>query len=78
MPGIQKQATKLGVGKYYGLFACMVAARTFDDIADAGVGHTEEVGTGGCAFQPFYWWLCLLTFLLVAVLYNLFTGGCAF
>jgi len=43
VPGIQKQATKLGVGKYYGLFACMVAARTFDDIANAGVGHTEEV-----------------------------------
>lgn len=41
--GIQKQATKLGVGQYHRLFACMVAARTFDDIADSGVGHTETV-----------------------------------
>ncbi|XP_063692670.1 aarF domain-containing protein kinase 1-like [Bolinopsis microptera] len=34
---IKKQAQRLGVGKYYGLFACMVASRTWDDITGSGI-----------------------------------------
>ena len=43
VPGIVKQSTKLGVGQYYGLFACMVAARTFDKIANEGIGSGAEI-----------------------------------
>jgi len=39
---IRKQADRLGVGKYYGLFACMVASRTWDDITGSGIADKNS------------------------------------
>ena len=39
---IKKQAQKLGVGKYYGLFACMVASRTWEDITSSGIADINS------------------------------------
>ena len=39
---IKKQADRLGVGKYYGLFACMVASRTWDDITGTGIADKNS------------------------------------
>ncbi|KAL5272199.1 hypothetical protein ACHWQZ_G000429 [Mnemiopsis leidyi] len=39
---IKTQADRLGVGKYYGLFACMVASRTWDDITGSGIADKNS------------------------------------
>lgn len=39
---IKKQAHNLGVGKYFGLFACMVASRTWEDITSSGIADTNS------------------------------------
>ena len=43
LKGIQKFADKLGVGQLYGLFACMVAGRSWSSITK-GIDRAEKTG----------------------------------
>ena len=43
LKGIQNYADKLGVGQLYGLFACMVAGRSWSSITK-GIDRAEKTG----------------------------------